>query len=139
MANALYDAGRNAFARGDILWKASGGSSLKVLLVDTASYTVNLATHANLSDIPAGSRVGTPVALTLLDPSAGICDANDVSFTSLSSPPTCEAIVLYKDTGVESTSTLILYVDTATGLPTPAGVTQVDVAWDSGANKIFKL
>lgn len=139
MANALYDAGRNAFARGDILWKASGGSTIKALLVDTASYTADLSAHDNLDDIPGGARVGTAVALTLADPAAGVCDASDISFTSLSSPPTCEAIVLYKDTGVESTSTLILYVDTATGLPTPAGVTQVDVVWDSGSNKIFKL
>lgn len=139
MANALYDAGRNAFARGDILWKASGGSTIKALLVDTSSYTVNLSTHDNLDDIPGGARVGTAVALTLIDPAAGVCDANDISFTSLSSPPTVEALVLYKDTGVESTSTLVAYIDTATGLPTPAGVTQIDVTWDSGANKIFKL
>lgn len=140
MASGLYDAGRNAFARGDILWKSSGGSSIKALLVDAGSYSVDLAVHDNLDDIPGGARVGSAVALTLLDPAAGVCDANDISFTGLSSPPTVEAIVLYKDTGVESTSTLIAYIDSATsGLPTPAGVSQVDVAWSNGANRIFKL
>jgi hypothetical protein len=138
--SALYDAGRNAFARGDLLWKAAGGSSVKAILIDAAAYTVDLAVHDNLDDIPAGARIGSAVALTLLDPAAGVCDANDISFTGLVGAPTCEAIALYKDTGVESTSTLVAYIDSATsGLPTPAGVTQVDVAWSNGANKIFKL
>ena len=139
MSNALYDSGRNGFAKGDIAWKATGGSTIKAILVDTASYAVNLATHANLSDIAAGARVGSAVALTPSDPVAGVCDAADISFTGLSGAPTVEALVLYKDTGVESTSTLIAYIDTATGLPTPAGASTVNVAWDNGANKIFKL
>src|SRR6266508_3562521 len=138
--SALYDAGRNAFARGDLLWKAAGGSSIKAILIDAGAYTVDLAVHDNLDDIPAGARIGSAVALTLLDPAAGVCDAGDISFTGLISPPSCEAIVLYKDTGVESTSTLIAYIDSATsGLPTPAGITQADVAWSNGANRIFKL
>lgn len=140
MASGLYDAGRNAFARGDIAWKASGGSSIKAILVDAGAYTVDLGVHDNLDDIPAGARIGSAVALTLIDPSAGVCDANNISFTGLLSPPSGEAIVLYKDTGVESTSTLIAYIDSATsGLPTPAGISQADIAWSNGANKIFKL
>jgi hypothetical protein len=136
----LYDAGRNAFARGDLLWKAAGGSSIKAILIDAGAYTVDQAVHDNLDDIPAGARIGSAVALTLLDPAAGVCDANDISFTGLVGAPTVEALALYKDTGVEATSTLIAYIDSATsGLPTPAGATQVDVAWNNGANKIFKL
>jgi hypothetical protein len=50
-----------------------------------------------------------------------------------------EALVIYKDTGMASTSPLIAYIDTATGLPyTPSGG-NIDVAWDNGSNKIFKL
>lgn len=133
----LYDAGRNAFARGDILWKASGGSVIKALLIDIGSYTVSQSGHSNLSDVTAGGRVGSAVALVLADPVAGVCDASDISFTGLSSPPTAEALVLYKDTGVEATSTLIAYIDTFTA--TPAGVDAVDVQWDNGSSKIFKL
>lgn len=140
MANAWYDEGPKEFALGNIAWKASGGSSIKTLLVDTAAYTYSAA-HANLSDIPGGARVGTPVALTLIDAAAGgVLDANDVSFTGLVSPPSVEAIVVYKDTGVEATSTLLCYIDQATsGLPTPAGVSQVDVSWNNGADKIARL
>lgn len=140
MSSFLYDAGRNAFARGDLLWKASGGSSIKAILVDSAAYTADQAVHDNLDDVAGGARIGSALALTLIDPVAGVCDASDLSFTALVGAPTVEALVLYKDTGVEATSTLIAYIDSATsGLPTAAGATQVDVAWSNGANKIFKL
>ena len=125
MSNTLYSAALTAFAKGEIVWKASGGSTVKAVIVDTANYTFSDA-HTNLSEVPAAARVGTPVPLTLVDAAnGGVCDA--------------AAIVVYKDTGTENTSTLIAYIDTGTGLPTPAGVNSIAVSWDNGANKIFKL
>jgi len=139
MANAFYGAGLAAFAKGDIVWKASGGSTIKAVLVDTASYTVNTATDANLSDIASGMRVATSSALTLIDAaSGGILDANDVTFSSVTGNQS-EAVVLYKDTGTATTSTLILYVDTATGLPVTPNGGNVTITWDNGTNKIGKL
>jgi hypothetical protein len=136
MANALYGKGREAFGNAGINW---GSDTIKAILVDTGAYTVSIDVHDNLDDIPAGARVGTAVTLTSKTNTLGVMDAADISFTGLSSAPTIEALVIYKDTGVESTSTLIAYIDTATGLPVSAGATQVDVTWDNGANKIFKL
>ena len=144
MASLRYAAGGNAFGLGDILWKASGGSTIKAVLVDSGAYTVSAA-HSNLSDIPAAARSSnygaTDQTLTLIDAASdGELDANDISFTSLSGAPSFEAIVLYKSTGVEATSTLLYYIDTATsGLPTTAGANTVNVAWNNGANKIAKL
>ena len=144
MANVFYDEGLKEIGQGDIVWKASGGSTIKAILVDTASYTFS-QTHTDLDDVPAAARVtnfsGTAQTLTLIDAAAGgVLDANDISFTGLSGAPSFEAIILYKDTGVESTSTLIMYIDTAaSGLPTPASATQVDVTWNNGANKIAKI
>lgn len=136
MANALYGKGREAFANGGINWTAD---TIKAILVDTALYTVAIDTHQYLSDVAAGARVGSAVALATPTNTLGVCDAADISFTGLTSAPTIEALVLYKDTGVESTSALIAYIDTATGLPVAANATQVDVTWDNGVNKIFKL
>jgi hypothetical protein len=148
MANALYDKGRNAFARGDILWKATGGSTIRALLVDAAGYTPDLAADELLSAIPAGARVanggaqtraGAP-ALTLLDPVAGVCDANDITFTAVSAGGALEYIVIFRDDGVaDASSPLIALIDTATGLPVTPGGGNITVAWDDGANKIFKL
>lgn len=136
MANALYGKGREAFLNGDIDWAVD---TIKAILVDTGAYTVAIDTHDFLDDIPGGAIIGTAQTLAGKTSTLGVADANDISFTGLVGAPTIEALVIYKDTGSSATSPLIAYIDTATGLPVSAGATQVDVAWDSGANKIFKL
>ena len=137
MANQLYGKGRNKFAQGDIHWKAAGGDTIKVILVDAADYTVLIDTHEFLSDVPALARVAI-ATLTLLDPALGVVDANDVTFSAVTGDPS-EALVIYKDTGVEATSPLIAYIDVATGLPVTPNGGDITVQWDNGANKIFKL
>ena len=136
MANALYDKGREAFLLGDIDWAAD---TIQAILVDTSAYTPDLAAHDFLNDIPSGARIGSAVTLSGKSATNGVADASDISFTGLVAAPSIEALVIYKSTGVESTSALIAYIDTATGLPISAGATQVDVTWDNGPNRIFKL
>lgn len=134
MANALYDTGRNAFLLGDIDWVAD---DIRVILIDVADYTVNLATHDFLNDIPAGARVAT-VALSGKSASAGVADASDPTFTAVTGDQS-EALVIYKHTGTESTSQLIAYITDATGLPATPNGNDIVLTWDGGANKIFKL
>lgn len=136
MANAMYDKGREGFLDGSIDWDTD---TIKAQLVDFGAYTANLATDTFLSDIPGGARIGTAQTLASKTVTAGVADAADISVTGIVAAPSIEAIALYKDTGVAGTSRLICLIDTATGLPVAAGATQVDVAWDNGANKIFKL
>ncbi len=139
MPNAHYPKGLAAFAKGEVVWKAAGGTDIRTILVDTASYTYNAA-HGNLSDVAGGARVGSAVALTLIDAAdGGVLDANDISFTSLVAAPSIEALVIYKHTGTEATSTLLMYIDTATGLPAAAAATQLDVQWSNGADKIGRI
>lgn len=147
MANALYGKGRNHFAFGDIVWKASGGSTIKATLIDTADYTLgaNIDVHEfmNLDTVPAAAKVAT-ATLTLVDAALGVCDANDVTFTTVTGDP-CEALIIWKDGGgggttqSGTTDLLIAYIDSATGLPVTPNGGNIDVVWDSGANKIFKL
>jgi hypothetical protein len=135
-----YLAGLDAFARGEVAWKATGGSTIVAVLIDLDFYTASLSADTTLADIPALARIAVSPPLVLIDPAnGGVLDANDISFTGLSSPPSGETLVLVHDTFVESTSTLLVYIDTATGLPTPVGVPQVNVAWDNGANKIARI
>lgn len=136
MANALYGKGREAFGAAGINWATD---DIRAILVDTASYTVDIDVHDNLDDIPGGARIGSAVALASKTNTLGVMDCADFSFTGLTAAPTIEALAVYKHTGVETTSTLIAYIDTATGLPVSAGATQVDITVDSGANKLFKL
>lgn len=135
MANALYDAGRDAFLNGNIDWV---NDTIKVILVDTDDYTVDLSTHTDLDDVAAGARVST-ATLANASTSAGVADADDSTFSSVSGDQS-EALIIYKDTGTESTSTLIAYIDTvSSGLPVTPNGGDITVTWDSGANKIFKL
>ena len=135
MANALYDKGREAFLNGQISW---GNDSIKVCLVDTNDYAVNLATHDFLDDIPSTAIVATSAALGSKTYAAGVADAADVTFSSVTGDIS-EALVIYQDTGTASTSRLIAYIDTATGLPVTPNGGDIVVQWDNGANRIFKL
>lgn len=135
MPNALYDAGRAGFLGGDIDWDAN---TIKVTLVDSADYTLNLATDDFYDDVPAAGRVATSSALTSKTTTAGVADAADITFTSVTGDQS-EYLVIWADTTVESTSRLIANIDTATGLPVTPNGGNIDVAWDNGANKIFKL
>jgi len=136
MTNALYDTGRNAFLSGGINWVAD---DIRVILVDTADYTVNLATHDFLNDVPSAARVAVlGASLANKTAVAGVADADNITFPTVTGDVS-EALILYKHTGTESTSQLIAYIDSATGLPVTPNGGNVDVAWDNGANKIFKL
>lgn len=135
MANALYDLGRQAFLDGDLDWSAN---NIKVILVDTSAYTVNLATDQFLSIIAGGAIIATSANLSGKTSTAGVADANDVTFNSVSGA-SVEALVIYQDSGSAATSRLIAYIDTATGLPVTPNGGNITVTWDSGANRIFKL
>ena len=127
MANALYDLGRESFLKGEISWSAD---NIKAVLVDNADYTVNLATDQFLSDIIAGGRVATSVNLTAKTTVAGAADAADITFTAVTGDVS-ESLVIYQDSGVEGTSRLIAYIDTATGLPVTPNGGDIQVQWSA--------
>lgn len=135
MSNALYGLGREGFLGSDIDWDAD---TIKVVAVDTALYTVAIDTHQFLSDIAAGARIATSAALSSKTKALGVAAAANVIFNAVSGA-SIEAIVVHQDTGVEGTSRLIAYVDTATGLPVTPNGGDINLNWDAGVNKIFKL
>jgi hypothetical protein len=135
MANALYDKGREGFLDGSIDWDTD---DIRVILIDTDEYTFSAA-HQFLSSVAAGARVSVSGALTGKTVTDGVADANDVVLSAVTGAQ-CEALIIYQHTGNDATARLIAYIDTvASGLPLiPAGV-DITIAWDQGANKIFKL
>lgn len=135
MANTLYDKARQRFLEAQLNWMTD---TIKVILVDTGAYTPQTAVHEFLSDIPTSARIAGPVTLTAKTTTGGAADAADCTFTSVAGP-SIEAIVIYVDTGTESTSPLIAYIDTATGLPITPNGGDIIVTWDNGTNKIFKV
>lgn len=134
MANRFYDNAKQLFLEGSIDLTTD---TIKVVLVDAADYTVDTAADDYLDDIAAAARVAT-ATLASKTTTDGVFDAADVTFSAVSGDES-EALVIYKDTGVESTSPLIAYLDTVTGLPvTPSGG-DISVTWSSGSSKIFAL
>lgn len=136
MANALFDKGRQAFLEGAI---AILTVNVKLVFVDHGVDTPVPATDDFLDDIGAGARIATSGNFATKTSTNGVFDADDVVVSSVSGAQ-FESLVLYNDTpAAESGKHLIAYIDTATGLPfTPTG-NNITVAWDNGANKIFKL
>jgi hypothetical protein len=132
MANILYPKGKEHLLGGDI---ALDSDTIKAVLVDTADYTYNAADEA-LDDIPAGARVatGTLASKTI---TGGVFDAANLTFTAVTGDPS-EAVVIYKDSGVESTSYLIARIDSATGLPVTPNGGDITVNGMTG-QKIFLL
>lgn len=107
--------------------------TFRVYGIVVASYTVNLSTHSVLSSVPGGARIGF-ATLGSKTITSGVFDAADVTITN-PSLLSCGALILVKWTGADATSQLGFYDDTiAASVSNP-----VNVAWDSGANKIWKL
>lgn len=148
MANGLYDKGRNRFARGDLLWKASAGHTIRCFLVRSSGYSPDFVNHEFISDVPTGARLGNSGGtaranapqLTLIDPVAGVCNANDITFTAVPAGAACQYLVIFRDdASADASSPLIALIDTSTGLPVTPNGADINVVWDTGANKIFKL
>jgi len=137
MANALYGLGRERFLGGDLDWDAM---DFRVILTDTADYTVSVDVHDFLDDVAAAARVKVSGALASKTKTLGVADAADVTLTAVTGDP-CEALVIYQHTGVESTSALVAYIDTTSdsSLPVTPNGGDITIVWDSGVNKIFKL
>lgn len=143
MANSLYDKARNAFLKGEISWK-DGGDTFRAYLVDingTAGspdpYEVDLEEDEFLDDIPAACLLSY-IALAPADPVAGVADAPDVTFLAVTGAQ-AEAIVIVKWVSEAADSPLVAYINSATGLPVTPNGGDIQVVWDAGANKIFKL
>lgn len=140
MANSLYALGRQAFLEGSIAWLTD---SIQFDILDAGVYTPNLTTDQFRTTVGATARVtnygGSVQTAATKTSTNGTADAADISFTSLAAAPTFEYIQGFKNAGTDATNRLIFLIDTATGLPTPAGVSTINVTWDNGANKVFTL
>lgn len=132
MASVVYPEAREAFLMGDL----DLDGDVRIILVDLADYTYSAA-HDFLDDVPAGARVGVSGALAGRTFSGGVFDANNVTVTGVTGD-TIEAIIGYLHTGIESTSRLIWFMDSASaGLPLTPNGGDVTVAWN--ASGIFAL
>ena len=138
--NAVYDKARQSFLDAQIPWSSGNMKAVLVQTTGGSAYTVNLATHQFLTDVSVGSRIGTTGNLMSKSSTTGVAGSADVATFVTSTPALVGgAVILYYDTGVEATSRLIAYIDTAVGLPITTDGSNVAVTWGAIDPKIFKL
>ena len=133
MANALYSKAKEAFLNGSINMVAN---TISIALVDTGVYTYS-ATHQFRNEV-SNSAVISSTSLAHKTIANGVFDADDATFSSVTGA-NCEALLIFQDTGIQTTSRLIAYIDSATGLPILPNGGDISVAFSSGSSKIFAL
>lgn len=140
MADALFNPGREGFLAGEIDWDTA---VIKAALV--RGYTFD-ATDKFVSDLTGATLVSTSAALAGKSITDGIADADDVTFSAVPAGAAITSVVLFQASAVgggadvaSSAQRLIAFLDGITGLPVTPNGGDITVAWDSGANKIFKL
>lgn len=142
MANALFDPGREGFLAGEIDWDTA---VIKIALV--RGYTFSAA-HKFVSDVTGALGVlhVTSAALASKTVTAGVADAADVTFTAVAANASNHSVLVFQSSAVgggadvaATAQRLIAWIDTGTNFPIVPNGGDVTIAWDNGANKIFKL
>lgn len=132
---AAADAMLQAMAQGTSSSDFRSSASLKVqLLDDTFTYSPS---KGHLSDIAAGERVGSAVAVSVNTIANGVLDLADPSTWSSLSGDDVYWWAVYDDSGVESTSIVLFYVKTFVNRPTTPVGTDVTGSWDDGDSKVL--
>ena len=134
MANFIFDSFRNQ-ALGTGTRVDLDADTIKAMFVDHADDTPAVGDNA-IDDILSAARVpaiGSCPTLgtkTIGSVGVGVFDAADTVFATLSGDPS-ESLILFKDSGTESTSDTISRWDTATGLPLTPNGADVTVVWSA--------
>ena len=133
MANALFNPGREGIL--DTTIPMTG--DIRVMLA-LSSY-VFVASHKFLADLGVVDN-GRSTALQNKTYTSGVFDADDITLVATAASASGALIVFYH-TGSDATARVIAYIETpASGLPmTPSAGQTVNIVWDAGLNRIFKL
>lgn len=133
MANTLYPKFKEGLLKGQFNLLTA---TVKAMLIKSGY--VYSDTHQYVSDILDYDN-GRSSELINKSVTNGVFNANPVTLNAIGAYQVI-AVVLYIDTGSDSTSPLVAYIDTAAGLPfTPPAGGEVTIAWDTGTYKIFSL
>jgi hypothetical protein len=114
-------------------------SDIRVLFVKS-SYSPNRTVHEHVSDIGSSSISQRTTQLQNVTNNLGVIDADDF-LSIVYNGQAFNAFVLYKNTGSDTTSKLIAYIDTSVGLPYSGSseALPLSIVWDNGQNKIISI
>lgn len=136
MANFIFTKCKEALLTGNIDFLSD---SIKVLAVNN-SYIPSQNEDQFVSDIESSSIVFRSNSLSGKTVLQGKLDASDLQVGNYNGSA-FHAIIMYLDTGNDTTSRLIFYVDTATGLPFEGvnAEANVTIIWNDNSTKIISL
>ncbi len=116
-------------------WLATS-PTVKVQFVTSAF--VDSPSVVNLSDVSGGDRLGTPTALTSLSASGKVLYSGEKLCASGTAGSTIAGYVIFVDTGDESTSQIVEFIDrddSGLTISLPTGG-DIDMAWPDGLASI---
>ena len=132
MSNAIYPLAKQAFLSGTI--NMASGTIQVALVANAYTYSSTDQFWSNVSS----SVVGSPVTLTSVSVTNGVFNAANATFSAVTGNQVKSAVI-FNNTGTPSTSQLIAYIDSGTGLPVLPNGGDITLAWDAGTNHIFSL
>jgi hypothetical protein len=134
VANNLFALGRQKFLEGKIDWIRD---TIKIALIDTDKITVDINANEMFS-VFSSTVIGESQELKNKSSFYGVARADAVTFPTVTGNKV-GALLIYKSSGVENTSPLIAYIDTAQGLPITPNGGDITINWDAGPYGIFML
>lgn len=139
MANSLFLAYKqtvlnDAAGPGHTFAGWESATTIKATLYDSADDTINVNTDQDIADCLAAGRVAT-VALTgrtvVASSNTLTVDAADATFTAVTGDQS-EQIIIWNDSGTESTSLLLVFFDTFTsGMPVTPNGGNIDLVFNA--------
>lgn len=137
--HAIYDKARASFINGD-LNLTSNNIKIALVHIGAGHYVVDLANDQFLNPaIVSGDILVLSGNLGSKTTTAGVFNAANFTFTSVPGSGVGGAIVVFEDTGTDTTSRLIAYIDDYAGLPITLTGVNLNVIFPTDANKIFKI
>lgn len=136
MSNFVYTKAKEALLNGDIDVLAN---SLRVIIANS-SYIPDEDNDQFVQDILTSAIKYRTAALVDVSSDNGILDANDLQIPNYPGDA-FKALIIYVDSGLDSTSRLLAYIDESPGLPFTGSVSEVSfyIVWSNGPTKIISL
>lgn len=133
--NEFYGKARQRSTAGGLGWLAG---DIKALLV-TAVYVPDLAADEFVADIPSGTILSRSSNFTSKTNTLGVLNADTILFPLVASGNVGKYVVIYRDTGSDATSELIICDDTGQNFPVTTDGNDISCQWSSGPNKIGQI
>ncbi len=135
MSNTLFAAAREAFGTAQLSWTAG---TWRVAALKQG-YTLNPELADYLSDVDVVQRVAISNPITGRSMSKGWFLASPTLFPTTVDANLVGSLVVYRDTGVEATSDLVIYIRDARSMPFRFTGGSVYVVWQVGNSGVFRL